>query len=53
MPLPDKFTVAGLPAAFDAMLILAANEPVVLGENVTLMTQAAPALRLVPHAFES
>ena len=42
-PLPLRSTVCGLPAALSVMLTDAVRVPVVVGENVTLIWQLAPA----------
>jgi hypothetical protein len=47
VPVPDRETPCGLPAALSVMEILAVREPVAVGSNVTLIVQVAPAARVV------
>jgi hypothetical protein len=52
-PVPVRLTVCGLPAALSAMLMLPVKVPVVVGVNVTLIVQAAPAATDDPQVFVS
>ena len=49
LPEPVKVTDCGLLAALSVSLNVALKLPVMVGLNVTLMTQFLPALRVVPQ----
>lgn len=52
-PVPDRFTVCGLPAALSATLSAPVRFPVVVGVNVTLMVQEEVAARMPGQLFVS
>ena len=52
VPLPDRLTPCGLPAALSVMLMAAERAPVAAGVNATLIVHDAPAARLLPHVVE-
>ena len=49
VPVPERATVWGLPAASSATERVAVRAPPPLGVNVTLIVQLAPAARVAPH----
>ena len=49
VPVPERATVCGLPAASSATERVAVRAPPPLGVNVTLIVQLAPAARVAPH----
>src|SRR5271169_3413011 len=51
VPVPVKLTVCGLPLALSVMVIVPGCEPVVVGVNVTLMVQFAPAATEAPQVL--
>ena len=50
-PVPDNETVCGLPAALSVTFNVALRAPVVVGANVTLMVQLAPAANELPQVL--
>ena len=50
-PVPLSVTLCGLPVALSAIESVPVREPVVVGLNVTLTVQFAPAAKLVPQLF--
>jgi hypothetical protein len=50
-PLPVKETVCGLLFALSLTVSVPVREPVVVGVNVTLIVQLAPAASEVPHVL--
>src|SRR5579859_6159327 len=51
VPQPDNLTLCGLPGASSVTVTVPLREPLLLGLNVTLMVQLAPAATLVPQVF--
>ena len=51
VPVPERLTVWGLPAALSEMLRVPLRVPVAVGVKVTLIVQLAPAATLVPQLF--
>src|SRR5438132_1358562 len=54
LPVPLRVTECGLPLALSVIVTLALRVPVVVGANVTLMVQEAPAAKvfgLIGHVF--
>ena len=49
VPVPERLTVWGLPAALSAMLSAAVRAPLAAGVKVTLTAQLAPAATLAPQ----
>jgi hypothetical protein len=49
VPVPERLTVCGLPAALSEMLTEAVRLPLAEGVNVTLIVQLAPAATLDPQ----
>ena len=51
MPVPERLTVCGLPAALSVMVIVPVRLPVALGVKFTVIVQLDPAATLDPHAL--
>ena len=51
MPVPDRFTVCGLPGALSATVTAAARLPTLVGEKVTMMLQLPPAGTELPQVL--
>jgi hypothetical protein len=51
VPVPERATVCGLPAALSVIVTIADRAPVAVGVKVTAIVQVAPAATLVPQAF--
>ena len=52
-PVPDKFTICGLPLPLSAIVSVPVRLPVAVGENVTLIAQLAPTTKLLPQVLVS
>jgi hypothetical protein len=53
VPVPERLTVCGLPAALSEMLTDAVRVPVAVGLNVTLIVQLPPAATELPQVLVS
>ncbi len=51
VPVPERFTVCGLPLALSVMLTEAVRLPLAVGLKVTLMVQLPPAATELPHVL--
>ena len=51
VPVPERLTVWGLPAALSAMLSAAVRAPLADGVKVTLIVQLAPATTELPQVL--
>jgi hypothetical protein len=51
VPVPDKLTVWGLPAALSTIVTVPVRVPATVGENVTLIVQLPPGATLAPQVL--
>src|SRR5947199_319858 len=51
VPVPERLTPCGLPAALSVIVTVPGRAPVAVGVNVMLMAQAPPAASDVPQAL--